>query len=800
LNLTAPRRLTQSARAESRRRRIAWAALAALLVIGPMAFNLARESRFTASVEIFPSALSPYPPIVDPGYYRSFLRDPELRRQMRLNAHAGGGELAGAAFRAEPAHNLLLTVAADDPARAQELVNTLAPQISEATRRWVARQAVMDIGRLDARLRSKVLGGPERRRLARRIRRLRALGLEPPSRVVLGPSAPRPRLDNWADKLADALPGSYPAPADASSAGLGGLMIVAALWLVGLAVRPPARPSTVGLSDDRVPPGRLAAPVWSPRLPRVVPWLVLAATGIALVVIVVVVGRKLSTFRLDDWAFVLDRQGNSVDDFLRPHNEHLSLWVVIMFKALLATVGMGSYWPYRLVIALVTVSIGGLVYLYAKPRLGRGWALAPAVLSMLIGHGGYGVVWPVQLGFDLAAACGVGVLLCFDRRSARSDLVAGLLLFIALCGSSLGIAVAAVAAVDVLLSPRQRTKRALRILAVPLIAYGVWWLHYHPTSQAGPASPLEAVRLLVEVGGSAVAGLFATPLALRSLLAVGLLLAVAVTLARRDSGRRALVIACVLPGAYWVLLILGRGSTGSQLLDSRYILPGSIFVACILSEVLRGWTARARPWMAAVVALGVLGAVANDVRIVQGIADYETAVRGENLRAELAALSLAGQAVKVEPSFLPASTEAPTIQAGRYFRATAKFGDPVPHPETVITESSPRARLAADMTYLRAARVYPLRTGKPPAALRTACSITTASSNELTLPSRGLAVLASRESPVPISVRRWGPASVAAGEAGPHQWVRVGSGSDKANTPIRVQIRAAGVRVCPIPR
>jgi hypothetical protein len=530
-------------------------------------------------------------------------------------------------------------------------------------------------------------------------------------------------------------------------------------------------------------------------LPRRAPAVILGTAGFALVTLLMYFGRHMSTFRLDEWAFVLDRQGNSLDDFLRPHNEHLSLIPVAVFKGLLATVGMHPYWPYRLVVAMLTVLIGVLVYLYARPRLGRGWALAPAFLTMLVGQGGYDVVWPFQIGFDVSVACGVGMLLCFDRRSPRSDLAAGALLLVALSSSSIGIAVAVAALIEVLASRAHRLARAMRILVVPIVAYGIWWLHYRPSSSTGAASGLDAVRLLVDVSGTATGGLFSAPGGARRLLALALFAAVAVGFARRRDDRRALIVAFAMPAAYWVLLIAGRGSTGDQLLDSRYILPGAIFVGCVLSELLRGSTARARPWMAIPVALGVLLITAHNVSYVRDIADFEVQVRGDPLRAELGALSLAGQGRPVDPRFVPAPTEAPSIYAQRYFEATRRFGDPVPHADAVIAGLGPKPRAAADRTYLGATRIRAVPSATPPAAVRRACRTTSGPSNEYEVPPQGVAIRLPGTRPVAVALRRWGPTPIGVGTAGPG-WATIRPPRDGARTPLRVRIGGRVASVC----
>jgi hypothetical protein len=236
------RQLRHAASAESRRRRIAWASIALFLVGGPVGFTLARESEFPASVELFPGPVKPYASELDPAYYTSLLADPELQKQMRLNARAGVAEYRRAVIGTpEGRVPLRITVRADRPARARELVNALAPQIVGASRRELRTRATRDAGVLRSRLRSRRLDRTARRAARRQIRRLDRLLASTRDPAVLGQLAPTPRLRSWADRLADALPGGFRTRPSPMGAGLAGLFMAVTLWVIGLVVVPPGR-------------------------------------------------------------------------------------------------------------------------------------------------------------------------------------------------------------------------------------------------------------------------------------------------------------------------------------------------------------------------------------------------------------------------------------------------------------------------------------------------------------------------------------------------------------------------------
>jgi hypothetical protein len=237
--------LRDAARTQSRRRKRIWLGVAVLLVVGPLAFNLARAADFKASVRLFPSAVRPYPAPRDPGYYRGLLNDPVLHREMRRNVEFPDTSYDDIRI-ASDSGRLTLTVAAKTPAQAARFVNALEVQVVNASQRQLAQMAVGDVRDTQARLEE---GAPRtaRRGMRRRLRRLRSLTTVDatlPPRVLPGAKARAPELTRSADRLVDDLPGSFhgrPSPVWAALAGLLVLVVLTALALTFLP--PPGRAS-----------------------------------------------------------------------------------------------------------------------------------------------------------------------------------------------------------------------------------------------------------------------------------------------------------------------------------------------------------------------------------------------------------------------------------------------------------------------------------------------------------------------------------------------------------------------------
>src|SRR3712207_1813977 len=116
------------------------------------------------------------------------------------------------------------------------------------------------------------------------------------------------------------------------------------------------------------------APVGPATLPRLeavrrdrLAFVALAVVLLLSVVALLVAGRD-TTFFYDDWDFVVGRRDWNFHVLLTPHNEHLSVVPVVVYKLLFETVGLDDYGVFRLVLALLNATIGLLLFVYAAPR------------------------------------------------------------------------------------------------------------------------------------------------------------------------------------------------------------------------------------------------------------------------------------------------------------------------------------------------------------------------------------------------------------------------------------------------
>ena len=198
-------------------------------------------------------------------------------------------------------------------------------------------------------------------------------------------------------------------------------------------------------------------------------------------VIVLVETRGLSLF-LDDWDFVLDRRGMSAHVLLEPHNPHLQLVPILVYKAILQVFGAGSYLPFRLLAVFDFVLLAGVLGWACRSLWGRWWGLAPVLLLVTLGPAGITTLWSFQVGYAVGVSAGVIALVMAGRDSRAAEVACCVALVVSLASASAGVGFVVGAAV-IIAFREDRWQRSWTVL-VPLALYALWYLGYgHQHSQ-----------------------------------------------------------------------------------------------------------------------------------------------------------------------------------------------------------------------------------------------------------------------------------------------------------------------------
>jgi hypothetical protein len=415
-----------------------------------------------------------------------------------------------------------------------------------------------------------------------------------------------------------------------------------------------------------------------------------------------------TTFWVDEWGWALNRRGWDVGTFLEPHNEHLSLIPIAIYKLLFATAGLDHYTPFRVMGIAAHLGCTTLLFVYASRRVGGFLALCLAAVMLFLGPAWQDIISPFQLTWLISLSAAIGALLALDRADRRGDMLACGLLAVALASSGLGLPVALGLFAELALG--RRRWRDLWIVGVPMLPYALWWLVYQDAQfvkgnidqmpRFAADSAAGALGALSGLAGSGVpAGVDALawgrPLAV--LAAIGLVWGV--TRQRAIPPRVIGLLVAVV--AFWLLTGLRRAMI-SPPDASRYLYVGALFVVLLTTELARGVVLTRRTALlvgivTAAIVLSNAGTLRDGGRFLRAQADLA--------RADLAALAIARDSV--EPGYVAAAfpgTPFVVIRAGPYFAAAEDYGSPAY--SLAELESAPEpARLVADAELIRANRV-----------------------------------------------------------------------------------------------
>jgi hypothetical protein len=537
-----------------------------------------------------------------------------------------------------------------------------------------------------------------------------------------------------------------------------------------------------------------------------------------------------TTFADDEWLWIEHRLGGGLHTYLDPHNSHLSLVPIAIYKLLFATVGLHHYWPYRAVVIAAHLTCVTLLFVYARRRVGTYAALLAAALIVFFGPGWQDFLWPFQMAWLIALGAGLGALLMLDRGDRFGDRAACLLLCVSLASAGPGLAIAAGVTLELLL---RRRWRDLWIVAIPIGLYLVWWALYQQTSVTRDVvfhvtrfvfnAAAGALSSLLGVSGENVAsgaGDFTSWGAPLLVLAVACL---AWRLRRMHQMRGIpprVVTLLAIPLAFWLIAAIGRAyvqqgpfvyaGTGYE---SRYLYIGAVLILLVAVEAARG---ASMPLSARLIGgVVVLAAVLSNIGTLR---DGSLLLRGEAAaaRTELGTLDITRGIVP--SNYVSAGFIFGIVNAGDYFAAERQLGTPADTPAQIAAEPDAN-RQAADAQLVSIHRVAlvlapPVLTapasgtrpyvegwqaGTPALAagcvrFRAAAYVpaSAAAAIELRLPAAGIA-LTSQGGPATVGVRRFGSEFQQIGAIAPGGQTVLRISPDLAPQPWYVQVAPTAV-------
>jgi hypothetical protein len=382
------------------------------------------------------------------------------------------------------------------------------------------------------------------------------------------------------------------------------------------------------------------------------------------------------TFVFDDWNVAV-RPG-SLSDLLEPHNGHLSVVPLAIYRVLLGTFGLETFTPYRLLAISSLLALGIALFLFTRSRVGTPIALTVAV----------SVLWlpttsltPFLANFHLALVCAVVCAAAMPAVDLRSDVTVGVALLVAVATSGVGVAIAAACGVHAALC-RQRPSRWIAV-GVPSLVWLLWWRTLGDQPRAADG------RSIASIVGEIFQGVFGSFGALTGgwwLGGVVLTAAWVALLAHRVSRDRVSALTQVAWAAgllvWWAGLVWSRPGAADSNNTGRYEYVGAVLILlsalpAVSSEWLRVTTARWRMTAAALLIVGAIVVVNHD-ELRQ--AARNRAVNGA--RAEMVLLELEQAVQSVEPTRRLTPELGPLTMQDYYEKVVPRYGSPIGTDET----------------------------------------------------------------------------------------------------------------------
>jgi hypothetical protein len=345
----------------------------------------------------------------------------------------------------------------------------------------------------------------------------------------------------------------------------------------------------------------------------------------------------------------------------------------------------------------------------------------PAGLLLVLGAGWEDELWAMQMSFLASIAAGIWALICLDRGDRRGDVLAAMLVTVAVTSSSMGLPFAVAIGAELALGGWRR----LWIVIVPLLLYLLWYSHYGQSDIVW-SNAIHVPGYDVQIGAYGFAGLIGLSSLIFGtggvILGLGIaLLVVSVLFLLRRSLRewplpRHAVTGIVGALALWTATALARYQYG-QPDSSQYVYGSAVFILLVLVAFMRWRPIKLR---AAVIATAAGAAIA--AMGLASLRQYASDRDSVDTRVNVAfgAAQLAGPAG--DPSYVPDSHHLAYVALGGYMKITHDLGSPA-YSVAQIQRQPVAYEQLADQVLIGAERIAPVPAADhPPTGTR--CSIT----------------------------------------------------------------------------
>ena len=485
---------------------------------------------------------------------------------------------------------------------------------------------------------------------------------------------------------------------------------------------------------------------WRAALPSTPALMALGALLAIASVYVLYLGRDLTFFR-DDWLILFYRDGRDLGNYLATYAGNLIPLTIALYLALFKTVGLDHYWVFRVVALIGHLAVVLALYLVCRKRIGDIAALAPAILVAFLGAGWADVLFPDEIQFTAAVACGLLALLLLDRGDLLGDLGVCALLVIALGWGSPALPFVAAVAVGLLL--RGRLWSRLWVVAIPVALYLAWLAGYQTEDLHTTYDVSKVVDYAARIAGNAVSGPTGLPSSLGIALVLALIALILVRLVRM--GRQALLgwEGLTVVVVFALLTAVARANE-NQPTASRYVYLAVVF---FLVALVGAMPARA-PGRIGTAAL-IVGAM---LTVIPGVRAFDRGrddlLKSSTLaRVQLGAVEIAGSSV---PDSYRAFVDGFPIPAAPYLGVVDRYGSSPADSPAELAALPEVLREKADFVLGEVLRPKLAQAARPPANAGTCTTGSRGGQLVVELPPGGIWMQPDQSVQLRVSLRRFG--------------------------------------------
>ena len=187
----------------------------------------------------------------------------------------------------------------------------------------------------------------------------------------------------------------------------------------------------------------------------------------------------------DEWDMIVRAtQPLTIHALFVPHNEHWSTVPILIYRILLNWFGLRTYAPYLFVLFAVHLCVAHLLWRLMR-QVGASDACATALAGVfaILGAGAQNLTNAFQLSFVISLAVGLSAVLLVNVESLRStqrQMGVVALMLLGLMSSNVGITMTVFVGLVVFF--RHGFRLAIRLVAVPAVAYLVWFAAFGVSS------------------------------------------------------------------------------------------------------------------------------------------------------------------------------------------------------------------------------------------------------------------------------------------------------------------------------